>query len=582
MERIIEEFNAGIENAENTIIAYKGEIDAAIAAFEASVNAEITAHETAVDVRMDAAEADINTAKTGWQTLFNQFMADVEAELAALNDAAMGGLIGNPASNTAVALDTKYSVLRGLFNGTDETATLQSAVTAAAGGTLIIPANKTMKSTKITVPAAGITIRGHGKGSVLDYIDGGTASECLFEAIGVTGFTVENCTIKASNAVARTSVWGLLRARQTTDFNVRNVWFGKSTSCAIWTSEVTDFRISNVHIDGTYADGIHISRGSKRGLIEHVKAYNLGDDIVGINAYTNDGATNYAQIEDIVVNDIQGYNIGTGRGVAINGCKDIFVSNILLDGIAQAGVLVAIDAGTYTSNSNISIEHVNAVNTGQDVPGGGTSGAVYVTEVENVLIRDVRGGAVAFSTTAKGVIWDERPPGEFSTGQAVVPRELIQSSKAMSSGAVFLSFFTAIRADVIGKIRTYTDTTAAGATPTLVRLGLYEVSALGDLTLVASTANDTTLYAAASTVYEKALSASYTLRKGQRYAVGIIVVTAATVPTLAATNSSVLTAELAKTPRINGVLSGQADLPASILAANIGATAQRVYSAIIP
>jgi hypothetical protein len=107
MERIIEEFNAGIENAENTIIAYKGEIDGAIAAFQASVNAEITAHETAVDVRMDAAEADINTAKTGWQTLFNQFMADVEAELAALSDSAFAGLLSDTASATYTAFTGK-------------------------------------------------------------------------------------------------------------------------------------------------------------------------------------------------------------------------------------------------------------------------------------------------------------------------------------------------------------------------------------------------------------------------------------------------------------------------------------------
>lgn len=143
-------------------------------------------------------------------------------------------------------------------------------MTAAAGGVLILPANKTIKSQKITIPAAGITIRGLGKGSVFDYIDGGTTSECLFEAISVTGFTVEDCTIKSSNATGRTSVWGLIRARLTTGLYIRRVSFGKSSSCAVWTSSTTEFTIADIDIDGTYADGIHLSRGTSKESVSRI------------------------------------------------------------------------------------------------------------------------------------------------------------------------------------------------------------------------------------------------------------------------------------------------------------------------
>jgi hypothetical protein len=475
------------------------------------------------------------------------------------------------------------TILSAKFDGTTETATLQAAVTAAAGGTLLIPANKTIKSAKITIPASGITIRGAGKSSVLDYIDGGTTAECLFEAISATNFTVEDCTIKSSNATGRTSVWGLIRARLTTGFKVRRVMFGKSSSCAIWTSETTEFQITDIDIDGTYADGIHISRGSAKGSISDIRAKNLGDDIVGLNSYTNDGATTYTQMTDISVTDVKGYNIGTGRGVAINGCKRVRVSDVMIDGVAQAAVLVSSDAGTFTTNEDITIENVKAKNTGQNVPGGGTSGALYAANTAGLTLRGIDGGAVSIASTVSGLVFDERRSGdELTAGQEGFSRDLVTSSKAMTSGALFLSYFTARKNETQTKVRTYTVGTAAAATPTLVRIGLYEVLSNGDLSLVASTASDTALYAATNTAYEKALQAGYALVKGKRYAYGILVVSAAAVPALAATTASVVADELAKTPRLNGVATGLSDLPATVTAGSVGATAQRVYAALIP
>jgi hypothetical protein len=187
MERIIEEFNAGIENAENTITEYKTTIDAAIeafetgtnaaiAAFQASVNAAIAAHETAVDTRMDTAEADINTAKTGWQTLFNQFMADVEAELAALNDSAVGGLIDDKTSVTGVALRKQLPWIDirdfgAVCNGTaDDTAALQAAINSVAATqgvpavTIRIPGTVRVTGT-VTIHRRAVMFQGEGVGN---------------------------------------------------------------------------------------------------------------------------------------------------------------------------------------------------------------------------------------------------------------------------------------------------------------------------------------------------------------------------------------------------------------------------------
>lgn len=70
MEEIIADFQAGVTNAENAVIANKAE----------------------------------------WQTLFDAFMASVLSQLATLNDTAVSGLVGNPNSQLYAALEQFNSV----------------------------------------------------------------------------------------------------------------------------------------------------------------------------------------------------------------------------------------------------------------------------------------------------------------------------------------------------------------------------------------------------------------------------------------------------------------------------------------
>ena len=97
-------------------------------------------------------------------------------------------------------------------------------------------------------------------------------------------------------------------------------------------------------------------------------------------------------------------------------------------------------------------------------------------------------------------------------------------------------------------------------------MGLYTVDpATALLTLVARTANDTSICASSNTAHRRVFSTSggypdsYKLVAGTRYAVGLIVVGASTAPTICSTGSGA--APLAIAPRLNGLLSGQSDLP---------------------
>ena len=80
-----------------------------------------------------------------------------------------------------------------------------------------------------------------------------------------------------------------------------------------------------------------------------------------------------------------------------------------------------------------------------------------------------------------------------------------------TSGALRLTFFTPQYTKTVDAFKTGCVTAGVGNTPTVCRMGLYTVDSAGNITLVASTPNDTALFS--STWNVKALSASYKFLK---------------------------------------------------------------------
>src|SRR5690348_10707358 len=95
------------------------------------------------------------------------------------------------------------------------------------------------------------------------------------------------------------------------------------------------------------------------------------------------------------------------------------------------------------------------------------------------------------------------------TGDETILPYAATGSMTLTSQRISFCYFQAAITKQITSLVISSSSTAAGATPTLVRFGLWTVAANGDLTLVASTANDTTLLASTFTAYTKALSVAY-------------------------------------------------------------------------
>lgn len=173
----------------------------------------------------------------------------------------------------------------------------------------------------------------------------------------------------------------------------------------------------------------------------------------------------------------------------------------------------------------------------------------------------------------------------LTTGQETFPREYAASnSPTFTSGNIGLTFFTARKSETSTQVRVVTGSTQAAATPTLCRIGLYTIDASNAGTLVASVASDTALFAAAATVYTKSWSVSIAMTAGQRYALGVIVVSGAAVPTYIGQliSSSSVTTETATAPLLCARISGQTDLVGSFVAGSLVNTNNRLYAAILP
>jgi hypothetical protein len=173
-------------------------------------------------------------------------------------------------------------------------------------------------------------------------------------------------------------------------------------------------------------------------------------------------------------------------------------------------------------------------------------------------------------------------------GEAVFDRSAPTGNVATigSSGALMLMGFTAARSESIGKIRVFTATTAAGATPTLCRLGIYREESDGGVTLLHSTANDTALFAAANTTYTVNLTSSFSKVAGVHYMVGLLVVSSATLPTFVGPvfqASAGYTADLlAGRPRVVGNKNGETDLPASLISSQVGGSHRSFQAVLLP
>lgn len=165
--------------------------------------------------------------------------------------------------------------------------------------------------------------------------------------------------------------------------------------------------------------------------------------------------------------------------------------------------------------------------------------------------------------------------GEFA------PRRLYLNGTATTTSQTLVgSVIKADKTETISTVTAYTGSTAAGATPTYCAYGIFSIDpATQNATLVASTASDTTLFAAANTAYPKALQSPFTKVAGTYYWVGLLVVSAAAMPNFIGwqgPSGAQVSVVLNLWPAHNFALAAQSSIPASVLGTSLTTSATSV------
>lgn len=171
----------------------------------------------------------------------------------------------------------------------------------------------------------------------------------------------------------------------------------------------------------------------------------------------------------------------------------------------------------------------------------------------------------------------------LNVGEEVFDRDIVGAAAvAANVNVVYVNMFTCRKTEVVTQIRTISGNTA-GVGMTLCRKGVYEEHPdTGELTLVAQTANDPTLWTVTATNYTRVLEASFEKRRGRRYGLGLIAVGGTTAPTFRGASSTLTAGEVGMLPRLATAWGGQTDLPAFIAAAQLGGTNRRHYGVLLP
>lgn len=331
--------------------------------------------------------------------------------------------------------------------------------------------------------------------------------------------------------------------------------------------------------------------GGTSGVVINNQASNISMDI---QAFEVTGTThvldNVVQIGNASTNVnkdirliIQANNTG-GNILSMAYSQELTAHLLGSNALFPSGAIHPITTGVVYGAGNTGINHVEGMLETSITPYTGVLQGTYrysQLDVEHFANPITIAGTI----NATGLITAPNVPSTdiyngnaIATGEEVLPRLSTIGGQQLVSGTVHLTYFTARKTETINNVRMLSDATA-GAGVTLARMGIYSVAGNGNLTLVASTANDATLFDDVFSPYPKALTGAFAKVKGTRYAFAVLVI-GSTMPAI--TGLTVSGADSSLDPRLCGILGGQTDLPANITAGTVGEDYRLFQSTMTP
>jgi len=217
-----------------------------------------------------------------------------------------------------------------------------------------------------------------------------------------------------------------------------------------------------------------------------------------------------------------------------------------------------------------------------------SGGAVTIQQTSPAFDFQATAGAVwlLYYTGSVYVLLNNGDPvdaiyaNKLSSGMDVFPRDFVTGEAVLATQSLIAVQFTCDKIFTATQLRTITGSQASSGATT-IKMGLYEVNADSSLTLLAKTANNTSLWASIDTVYTEAFESGATVDmvRNKRYAFAVLQ-DGGTLPKLVGQrqpNGNILT----YTPRIAANYASQTDIPSSLVAGT-GVARDRPWGVVLP
>jgi hypothetical protein len=280
----------------------------------------------------------------------------------------------------------------------DDTRAVQRVLDALrSGDTVVVPAGKTYRHTavlRVHTPHVRIT----GGGTFLATRESRSAFFVDADYVTIDG----SLTFRMASTTRRWDAYEQMKLRigRHTGVVVSGVSVVGSAAAGIYVGGASHFRLIDVRVRGTRADGIHMTEGASYGTVTRAVVRSTGDDGIAVVSYVGSGLAH-----DITVASSQFYGQSWGRGFSVVGGLRVTYRNVYAASSSGAAIYIAsepgyrtygnrsilVDGGTLdTSNANTRVGQGAVL-----VYNGQTSQVNSDITVRGLTIRRTRTGAPA-------------------------------------------------------------------------------------------------------------------------------------------------------------------------------------------
>lgn len=293
----------------------------------------------------------------------------------------------------------------------DDTVAVQRALDSVRSGEVLqFPAGRVFRHTDVLVvrvPGVRVT----GPGTLLATNETRSAVFVNADGVRLDGGLVLRMALTTQRYHAYEQM--KLRIGRRAGVSVQDVLVDGSAAAGVYVGGASGFSLVDLSVRNTRADGIHMTEGSRDGVVTRPTITNSGDDGVAVVSY----AADTAPVQNIRVQSPRVLGTAWGRGLSVVGGSDISYSDIAVERSSGAAVYVGAEGAPYYTYPAVRVTVDRGTISGANTASGVDHGAVLLhngqpaTVNSDITLQNLRiTGTRSTASWQLGVISDGGAP----------------------------------------------------------------------------------------------------------------------------------------------------------------------------